>query len=60
MFRYKKEKRNNNQPELSNLMYYENGYLHQSEFFIWEKLIKKQAYLDTLKKIDKYIIQNKI
>ena len=45
------------QPELSNLMYYENGYLHQSEFFIWGKLIKRQVYLDTLKKIDKYFLE---
>ena len=45
------------QPELSNLMYYENGYLHQSEFFIWGKLIKKQTYLDTLKNIDKYFLE---
>ena len=45
------------QPELSSLMYYENGYLHQSEFFIWGKLIKRQVYLDTLKKIDKYFLE---
>ena len=45
------------QPELSNLMYYEKGYLHQSEYFIWGKLIKKQVYLDTLKNIDKYFLE---
>ena len=45
------------QPELSSLMYYENGYLHQSEFFIWGKLIKRQVFLDTIKNIDKYFLE---
>ena len=45
------------QPELSSLMYYENGTLHQSEFFIWGKLIKRQVFLDTIKNIDKYFLE---
>ena len=50
-----------NQPELSSLMYYENGYLHQSEFNVWGKLIKKETYLETLKNIDEYFLnQNMI
>ena len=49
------------QPELSSLMYYENGTLHQSEFNVWGKLIKREIYLETLKKIDKYFLnQNMI
>ena len=44
------------QPELSSLMYYENGTLHQSEFNVWGKLIKRDIYLETLKKIDKYFL----
>ena len=49
------------QPELSSLMYYENGTLHQSEFNVWGKLIKRDIYLETLKKIDKYFLnQNMI
>ena len=42
-------------------MYYENGYLHQSEFNVWGKLIKKETYLETLKNIDEYFLnQNMI
>ena len=49
------------QPELSSLMYYENGTLHQSEFNVWGKLIKREIYLETLKKIDKFFLnQNMI
>ena len=49
------------QPELSSLMYYENGNLHQSEYFIWGKLIKREVYLETLKNIDEYFLsQNMI
>ena len=44
------------QPELSSLMYYENGTLHQSEFNVWGKLIKREIFLETLKKIDKYYL----
>ena len=44
------------QPELSNLMYYENGYLHQSEFFICGKLIKREIFLETINSIDKYYL----
>ena len=49
------------QPELSSLMYYENGNLHQSEYFIWGRLIKKEVYLETLKNIDEHFLsQNMI
>ena len=44
------------QPELSNLMYYENGYLHQSEFFICGKLIKREIFLEVINSIDKYYL----
>ena len=44
------------QPELSNLMYYEDGYLHQSEFFICGKLIKREIFLEVLNSIDKYYL----
>ena len=44
------------QPELSSLMYYEGGYLHQSEYNIWGKLIKRTTYLQTLESIDNYYL----
>ena len=42
------------QPKLSDLMYYEKGYLEQTEFTIWAKLIKKQLFIDVIQSIDKY------
>ena len=44
------------QPELSSLMYYEKGELHQTEYFIWGKLIKRETFLETIKSIDKYYL----
>ena len=44
------------QPELSSLMYYENGFLHQSEFNIWGKLIKRDTFLEGIKSIDEYYL----
>ena len=37
-------------------MYYEGGYLHQSEYNIWGKLIKRTTYLQTLESIDNYYL----
>jgi len=48
------------QPELSSLMYYENGVLHLSEIFIWGKLIKRKTFLETLKNIDEYYLNQKM
>ena len=44
------------QPELSNFMYYEKGYLSQSEFFIWGKLIRRNIFLKAINSIDKYFL----
>ena len=44
------------QPELSSLMYYEDNILHQSEFNIWGKLIKRDTFLEGIKSIDKYYL----
>ena len=44
------------QPELSSLMYYEDNILHQSEFNIWGKLIKRYTFLEGIKSIDKYYL----
>ena len=44
------------QPELSSLMYYEDNILHQSEFNIWGKLIKRDTFLEGIKSIDNYYI----
>ena len=52
----KREEKPIYQPELSNLMYYENGYLHQSEFNIWGKLIKRKVFMEAIKDIDEYYL----
>ena len=44
------------QPDLSNFMYYEKGYLSQSEFFIWGKLIRRNIFIETINSIDKYYL----
>ena len=44
------------QPALSNLMYYEKGYLIQTEFFIWGKLIKKEIFIKAINSIDDYFL----
>ena len=45
------------QPEISSLMYYENGILHQTEYNIWGKLIKKNFFLEAIKCIDEYYLK---
>jgi len=44
------------QPELSNFMYYEKGYLSQTEFFIWGKLIRRNIFIEAINSIDKYFL----
>ena len=44
------------QPDLSNFMYYEKGYLSQSEYFIWGKLIRRNIFIETINNIDKYYL----
>ena len=39
------------QPKLSSLMYYYNGTLFQTDFHVWDKLIKKEALIRALKSI---------
>ena len=45
------------QPELSSLMYYYKGYLFQTDFHIWDKLIKREALIRTLKSIKPYYLK---
>ena len=46
------------QPELSDLMYYEYpDKILQTEYNLWGKLIKRNVYIQTLDKIDKYYLQ---
>ena len=44
------------QPELSSLMYYEDGYLHQTEYHVCGKLIKRNIFLETIRSIDNYYL----
>ena len=44
------------QPELSSYIFYGYGKLLQIDFFIWNKLIKKETFIKTLKKIDSYYL----
>ena len=47
------------QPKLSDLMYYEKGYLHQTEFVIWGKIVKKDIFLKVVNSLnDYYLNQN--
>ena len=48
------------QPEISSLMYYENGILHQTEYNIWGKLIKKNFFFEAIKCIDEYYLKQNI
>jgi glycosyltransferase involved in cell wall biosynthesis len=42
------------QPELCSIMFYENGYLNQINFFIWAKLIKRKVFVETIEKLGHY------
>ena len=42
------------QPQLSDLMYYENGNLHQTEFLIWGKLIRREVFKEVIDGIGEY------
>ena len=44
------------QPQLSDLMYYEKGYLHQTECLIWGKLIKREVIKEVIESIGEYYI----
>ena len=44
------------QPQLSSLMYYYRGYLKQTEWHIWGKLIKREALYRTLESINSYYL----
>ena len=48
------------QPELSNLMYYYRGYLKQTDWHIWGKLIKKESLYKALDSINKYYFDMKM
>jgi hypothetical protein len=37
-------------------MYYEKGYLSQSEYFIWGKLIRRNIFIEAINSIDKYFL----
>ena len=45
------------QPKLSSLMYYYNGTLFQTDFHVWDKLIKREALIRTLKSIKPYYLK---
>ena len=45
------------QPKLSSLMYYYNGTLFQTDFHVWDKLIKRKALIRTLKSIKPYFFK---
>jgi glycosyltransferase involved in cell wall biosynthesis len=45
------------QPELSSLMYYYNGTLFQTDFHVWDKLIKREALIRALKSIKQYYLK---
>ena len=45
------------QPKLSSLMYYYNGTLFQTDFHVWDKLIKKEALIRALKSIKQYYLK---
>ena len=42
------------QPELCSIMFYENRYLNQINFFIWGKLIKRKIFVETIEKLGHY------
>ena len=44
------------QPKLSDLMYYEKGYLHQTDYVIWGKLIKKEVFKEVINSISEYYL----
>ena len=44
------------QPEISSLMYYEKGYPFQTEFNLWGKLIKRETFMETIKSIEEYYL----
>ena len=46
------------QPKLSSLMYYYRGYLKQTDWHIWGKLIKKEAIYRALNSIDNYYLNS--
>ena len=48
------------QPKLSDLMYYENGYLHQTEFVIWGKLIKKKVFIKVINSLNEYYLNQNL
>ena len=44
------------QPQLSDLMYYEKGYLHQTECLIWGKLVKREVFKEVITAIGDYFL----
>ena len=46
------------QPELSYLMYYYRGYLRQTDWHVWGKLIKRDVLYKTLDSIDDYYLKS--
>ena len=46
------------QPELSSLMYYYRGYLKQTDWHIWGKLIKREAFYRALQFIGDYYLDS--
>ena len=49
------------QPQLSSYIFYSNGYLMQNDYVLWNKLIKRKIYINTLNYINSYYLnQNMI
>lgn len=48
------------QPELSSIMYYGKGKLIQSDRIIWNKLIKRDTFIDTMNSIKEEYLNNPI
>ena len=44
------------QPKLSEMLYYEKGYLSKEDIYIWGKLIKREVLKEVLNSIDKYYL----
>ena len=48
------------QPEISTYLFYGMGYLHLNDFNLWNKFIKREAFIRTLNSIKKFYINQKM
>ena len=48
------------QPEISTFLFYGMGYLHLNDFSIWNKFIKREAFIRTLNNIKKFYLYQKM